>query len=246
MATPRERKGVNVVSNILSGNIGEINKKSQDKENIKAENSAEDKELFLQHFSVNFDTDTETLDYLKEQAFKIQSVTSKAYTELGKVFTETQDKLAKNGYGCFREWFEAIGFSKDMVYRLIARNNLIVAFCDKQALIEALPITLSYEISKPNCPEDLRNAVLSGEIKTSKEFNQAANNLLPLTPPEILIPENLNEIFERDIKVFSKNYATINEVLKEKLENLSDSSKKNILDEIEFLNIKMEKLIKKL
>ena len=35
MATSRERKGINVVSNLLSGNIGNINKKKEKKNLLK-------------------------------------------------------------------------------------------------------------------------------------------------------------------------------------------------------------------
>ncbi len=226
----------------LKNRLGSKAKKVQ--EEIVKENISSD--LILQHVNLDFGTDEETLNYLKDQTIKIQNVTSKAYTELGKVFTETQEKLAKNGYGCFRDWFEAIGFSKDMVYRLIARNNLIVAFCDKQALIEALPITLSYEISKPNCLPELRDKVLNGEIRTMKEFlaESIANITIVNTTPVYI--DNIDELFEKDIKTFSNNYATFSKVIKEKLADLDYGKKQSLMEEVETLNKKIEKLLKNL
>ncbi len=226
----------------LKNRLGSKAKKVQ--EEIVKENISSD--LILQHVNLDFGTDEETLNYLKDQTIKIQNVTSKAYTELGKVFTETQEKLAKNGYGCFRDWFEAIGFSKDMVYRLIARNNLIVAFCDKQALIEALPITLSYEISKPNCLPELRDKVLNGEIRTMKEFlaESIANITIVNTTPAYI--DNIDELFEKDIKTFSNNYATFSKVIKEKLADLDYGKKQSLMEEVETLNKRIEKLLKNL
>ncbi len=226
----------------LKNRLGSKAKKVQ--EEIVKENISSD--LILQHVNLDFGTDEETLNYLKDQTIKIQNVTSKAYTELGKVFTETQEKLAKNGYGCFRDWFEAIGFSKDMVYRLIARNNLIVAFCDKQALIEALPITLSYEISKPNCLPELRDKVLNGEIRTMKEFlaESIANITIVNTTPVYI--DNIDELFEKDIKTFSNNYATFSKVIKEKLADLDYGKKQSLMEEVETLNKRIEKLLKNL
>lgn len=226
----------------LKNRLGSKAKKVQ--EEIVKENISSD--LILQHVNLDFGTDEDTLNFLKDQTIKIQNVTSKAYTELGRVFSETQEKLAKNGYGCFREWFEAIGFSKDMVYRLIARNNLIVAFCDKQALIEALPITLSYEISKSNCPTELRDKVLNGEIRTMKEFlaESIANMTIVNTTPAFI--HNIDEIFEKDIKAFSKNYTAFNKVIKERLPDLDYGKKQTLIEEVEILNKKIEKLLKNL
>lgn len=229
----------------LKNRLGSKAKKVQ--EEIVKENISSD--LILQHVNLDFGTDEDTLNFLKDQTIKIQNVTSKAYTELGKVFTETQEKLAKNGYGCFRDWFEAIGFSKDMVYRLIARNSLIVAFCDKQALIEALPITLSYEISKPTCSIELRDKVLNGEIRTMKEFIEARDSLtnsfiesIP-TPVEIV---GLDDVFTQDFKLLNNNFKDLNKVINEKFESISNDKKEIMIKKIESLNKEIEKMLKNL
>ena len=150
MATVRERKGVSVVSNLLSGNIGNINKKIDNKDIETSNNLQNIKNEILNGYRFSFDIDNETEQFLKEQTFKLHSVNNKMNTELGKIFKETQDLLAKNRYGCFRAWFEELGFKKDSVYRYIGRYNLIVALGDskKVEIVEALPIKLAYEISK--------------------------------------------------------------------------------------------------
>jgi hypothetical protein len=175
MATSRERKGINVVSNLLSGNIGNINKKTEEKDFITESNLQNIKNEVLRSYQFNFEIDNETEQFLKEQTFKLHAVNNKMNTELGKIFKETQDLLAKNRYGCFRAWFEELGFKKDSVYRYIGRYNLIVALGDskKVEIVEALPIKLAYEISKEDCSIELRDKVLNGEIKTLQEFMEA-------------------------------------------------------------------------
>ena len=70
----------------LKNRLGSKAKKVQ--EEIVKENISSDS--ILQHVNLDFGTDEETLNYLKDQTIKMQNVTSKAYTELGKVFEETQ------------------------------------------------------------------------------------------------------------------------------------------------------------
>ena len=124
-------------------------KKTEEKDFITESNLQNIKNEVLRSYQFNFEIDNETEQFLKEQTFKLHAVNNKLNTELGKIFKETQDLLAKNRYGCFRAWFEELGFKKDSVYRYIGRYNLIVALGDskKVEIVEALPIKLAYEIS---------------------------------------------------------------------------------------------------
>ncbi len=133
------------------------------------------KEEILKNYDFNFDVDIETLEFLKEQTVKIHNKGNAFYTELGKVFKETQEKLANNKSGVFKKWFESLGFTKDTTYRMISRHNHIVALCDdiKVKDFEALPLSISYEISKESCPEFIREKVLNGQIKTKAEIKKA-------------------------------------------------------------------------
>ena len=133
------------------------------------------KEDILKNYDFNFDVDIETLEFLKEQTVKIHNKGNAFYTELGKVFKETQEKLANNKSGVFKKWFESLGFTKDTTYRMISRYNHIVALCDdiKVKDFEALPLSISYEISKESCPEFIREKVLNGQIKTKAEIKKA-------------------------------------------------------------------------
>ena len=250
MATARERKGINVVSNLLSGNIGEINKKSQEKTTDNDVNLSSIKNEIIANYNFSFEIDKDTETFLKEQTFKLHTVNNKMNTELGQIFKETQDLLAKNGYGCFRNWFEELGFKKDTVYRYIGRYNLIVALGDKQKveLVEALPIKLAYEISKEDCPENLKEKVLNGEITSLVSFFEQKKMQLSHIEDAELLEEKKDylSIFENDFKIFNKNYNNLNVALREKLTALPEGKQKLVTEELEVLNKKIEKLLKNL
>lgn len=116
------------------------------------------------------DQDTEV--FLKEKEIEMQHIVTNTYTEMGKVLSEAQDRLAKSGYGCFLDWTKCLGLKKDKVYSLINRYDMILSFenSEKRNVVENIPLSLSYEISKKSVDESLRNKVLDGEIKTLKEF----------------------------------------------------------------------------
>lgn len=156
--------------------INNISNKNKGVHQIEKTNEIEiNKDEVLANYNFEFEVDEDTLDFLKEQTFKLQKASNRFHTEIGKIFKETQEKLAQHRYGCFAEWFSQLGFKKDFVYRYIGRYNLIVAQSDNRKVekIEALPVTLSYEIAKEECPELVRERVINGEIKSVKELKEA-------------------------------------------------------------------------
>jgi hypothetical protein len=114
--------------------------------------------------------DNDTEYFLKAKVYNIQEIVNKAYTAIGKELKEVQDKLSKKGYGCFEVWCESLGFKKSTANKLINRYILIVHNMDVQDIIEDLPLSLSYEISKPSAPKELVDATLNGDITTHKDY----------------------------------------------------------------------------
>lgn len=237
MAT--KRKGISVVSNLLSGNINEMNEN-------KNESTINDETSLMKHYELNFDLDEETLSYLKNQTVKLHSVTSKAYTNIGSIFSETQEKLSNNKNGVFEKWFTQLGFAKRTVYNLINRSNYIVQNLHNKNLIESLPITLSYEITNPNCNEILREKVLNGDINSLKEFNIEKNNLISTNQNENIIEnfEELNILLKTDLDNFKNISQNFNNTVFEKINNLSEKKKIKISKELEKINSKIELLLK--
>ena len=65
----------------------------------------------------------ETINFLKDQTIRIHNLSNNFYTDIGKVFKETQDQLLSDGI--FVKWIENIGFKRANVYRYISRYNFI-------------------------------------------------------------------------------------------------------------------------
>ncbi|MFE6376974.1 hypothetical protein ACWH9Q_19405, partial [Bacillus subtilis] len=121
--------------------------------------------------------DQSTAEFLRQKEVNMREIVGKAYTELGRELKEAQDILAKNGYGCFQDWVESIGFRRQTAYKLIQRHNLIVHNVDERNLLEDLPVSLTYEIAKPSSEsteskKQAKEAVLNGEVKTLKEYKE--------------------------------------------------------------------------
>ena len=166
------------------------------------------KDEVLASYQFDFEVDADTIDYLKEQTFKLHKASNNFYTELGKIFTETQEKLSKSGYGCFVEWYKSIGFKNDTVYRYINRYKLISSFAQSERQIvekiESLPLGISYEIAKEDCPEFIREKVIDREIKTVKELKEAMKeikNEVKEETEEVIQEAEIVENYEDKIKV---------------------------------------------
>ncbi|MED1758231.1 hypothetical protein P4U87_04670 [Bacillus subtilis] len=181
--------------------------------------------------------DQSTADFLKQKEFNMREIVGKAYTELGKELKEAQDALAKNGYGCFREWVESIGFKKDRAYGLIQRYDLIVGNSDNQSIIEDLPVSLTYEIAKPSSEsteskKQAKEAVLNGEIKTLKEYKELEAKLRKA--------EEDNKNLSYELSQEKKNRTVVEKVIDNTDYKQIDTLKK----ELEYKNKKYENLSK--
>lgn len=147
-----------------------------------------DKEIVLANYNFDYEVEEEVIEYLKDVTFEIHKSTHKYYTKLGKIFSETQEKLSNNKNGVFKKWFENVGFKKDFVYENISRYKYIVGLTDNTKIenFENIPVTLSYEISKESCPEAIRERVITGEIKTKTELKKAIREVQQEEPEEII------------------------------------------------------------
>src|SRR5690625_2423471 len=129
--------------------------------------------------------DESTADFLRQKESNMRQIVGKAYTEIGKELKEARDRLAGNNQydGVFLKWLEYIGMERTKAHRLINRYEL-VANCNDQTrdLLEDMPITLTYEIARPNSeniPEkaQAKSEVLAGDIATLKEYRERIKEL---------------------------------------------------------------------
>jgi len=158
--------------------VGKQNEKLLNKEEIQLDSIQLNKNEILSKYDFSFEIDEDTMNYLKEQTFKLHYSANKMYTELGKIFRETQEKLADHRDGVFVKWFETLGFKRDTVYRYIGRYNLLVNSNDIQKeKIEALSLKVAYEISKDDYSEEIKEQVIEGKIKTLEELKKFSNKI---------------------------------------------------------------------
>ncbi|WP_051053183.1 hypothetical protein [Bacillus subtilis] len=186
--------------------------------------------------------DQSTAEFLKQKEFNMREIVGKAYTELGRELKEAQDVLAKNGYGYFQAWVESIGLNKMQANRLIQRYSLVTN-CYDQKLLEDLPVSLTYEISRPSSEsteskKQAKEAVLNGEIKTLKEYKELEAKLRKAEEENSQLEIKLKqeqekqpEIVHEQIEIDNTDYYSI-EKLKKQVERLeSDLKHKNKINE---------------
>lgn len=116
--------------------------------------------------------DSDTAKNLRDCETVIRQETAGYFTLLGAKFKEAQDLLANHANGTFEKWYTAMGFKRQTVYNLIQRYDFLGSptIGGREDTFEALPLTLSYELSKPDAPAELVEKVLDGDITTNAEY----------------------------------------------------------------------------
>lgn len=116
--------------------------------------------------------DGDTAKNLRECERIIRQETAGYFTLLGAKFKEAQSLLADHANGTFEKWYTAMGFKRQTVYNLIQRYDFFGSpkIGGREDTFEALPLTLSYEVSKPDAPSELVEKVLDGDITTNAEY----------------------------------------------------------------------------
>jgi DNA-binding ferritin-like protein len=118
--------------------------------------------------------DSDMASFLKERAKRILDIRMKSILSIGKELAEAQAKLAShNKYeGIFTKWIESMGFSKSTAYNYIQVHGYVVQNLDNIHDPEKLQPSLLLAISKPSAPPELQERVVSGDIKTHKEYQE--------------------------------------------------------------------------
>lgn len=129
--------------------------------------------------------DTETAEQLKEIAEQDMRATAVFWIERAKRLARANELLAKNGYGCFGQWVEKeIGIGRTAAFYLVKAygeyEKLIVHNVNNQNT-DFLPQSFYRKLAAndPNA-EQIKEEVLAGKIKDSKEYKAALakiNNL---------------------------------------------------------------------
>lgn len=193
--------------------------------------------------------DSNTAKNLRECETVIRQETAGYFTLLGAKFKEAQTLLANHVSGTFEKWYTAMGFKRQTVYNLIQRYDFIGSptIGGREDTFEALPLTLSYEVSKPNAPKELVEKVLDGDITTNAKY-------LKLKAELDRTREECRQI-DANSAAKDKEYKAELEELKiraEKAEKRADSSHRDFLEQSNFASklagekFKLEQQIKEL
>ena len=186
--------------------------------------------------------DSDTAKALKGCEAIIKQETSGYFTMLGAKFKEAQELLANHGKGTFERWYSSIGFKRQTVYNLIQRYEFSSSptIGGHEEIFEALPVTLSYEISKPTAPPELVDKVLSGDITSNSEYKKELEQI----QEEARKAKERAEEAEKKAAFWSKTSA---ETSKENQQLRADRvSAMNRADNAERKNSELEQRIKEL
>lgn len=187
----------------------------------------------MNEVSTNFDysiVDDTTAQFLKLKEQELQSIVLNSSIQLGEKLIEAQEKLASYKTGTFEKWFTSIGLKKRTVYNYINQAKFVHQMHEYEQIemFQELPTTLKTEISKPSAKPEAVEMVLSGDIKTTKEYRELEKQLKAKDEQIKLQAQMIDNLNEQETEVIEK------EVIVEKIphdyQQLKQSTK--IVDEI--------------
>lgn len=187
----------------------------------------------MNEVSTNFDysiVDDTTARFLKVKEQELQSIVLNSSIQLGETLIEAQDKLAKYGEGTFVKWFESIGLKRQSVYNYINQCKFFhqMEKVEQIEMFQELPTTLKTEISKPSAKPEAVEMVLSGDIKTTKEYRELEKQLKAKDEQIKLQAQMIDDLNEQEAEVIEKE--VIVEKVPDDYQQLKQSTK--IVDEI--------------
>nr|DAG74593.1 MAG TPA: Protein of unknown function (DUF3102) [Caudoviricetes sp.] len=189
--------------------------------------------MTLNEVSTNFDysiVDDTIAQFLKVKEQELQSIVLNSSIQLGEALIEAQEKLAKYGEGTFVKWFESIGLKRQSVYNYINQCKFFhqMEKVEQIEMFQELPTTLKTEISKPSAKPEAVEMVLSGDIKTTKEYRELEKQLKAKDEQIKLQAQMIDDLNEQETEVVEKE--VIVEKVPDDYQQLKQSTK--IVDEI--------------
>lgn len=187
----------------------------------------------MNQVSTNFDysiVDDTTAKFLKLKEQELQSIVLNSSIQLGEKLIEAQEKLACFKTGTFEKWFTSIGLKKRTVYNYINQAKFVHQMHEYEQIemFQELPTTLKTEISKPSAKPEAVEMVLSGDIKTTKEYRELEKQLKAKDEQIKLQAQMIDDLNEQETEVVEKE--VIVEKLPDDYQQLKQSTK--IVDEI--------------
>ncbi len=183
--------------------------------------------------------DTNTASFLKLKEQEMQSIVLNSSVQLGEKLIEAQEKLAKYNTGTFEKWFVSLGLKKQTVYNYINQAKFVHQMDESKQIemFQELPTTLKTEISKPSAKQEAVEMVLSGDIKTTKEYRELEKQLKAKDEQLSLQAQMIDNLQEQEPEVIEK------EVVVEKIPSDYERLKRTATEAKE-LNEKLDKALK--
>lgn len=183
--------------------------------------------------------DDKVAAFLKLKEQEMQTIVLNSSVQLGERLIEAQEKLANYKTGTFEKWFNSIGLKKQTVYNYINQAKFVHQMDEYQQIemFQELPTTLKTQISKPSAEPEAVEAVMNGDIKTTREY-LALEKQLKAKDTQILqqarMIENLGEqetqVIEKEVVIEKipddyEFYKNQNETLRSEIKGLEDAIK---------------------
>ncbi|MEQ7199897.1 hypothetical protein [Enterococcus avium] len=180
----------------------------------------------MNEISETFDysiVDDRTASFLKVKEQEMRTIVLNGSIQLGEKLIEAQEQLAKFNNGTFESWFTSIGLKKRTVYNYINQAKFVHQMHESEQIdmFQELPTTLRTEISKPSAEPEAVELVLSGDIKTTKEYRELEKQLKKKDEQIDNLSEVINDMSIQQPKVIEKKVVV--EKIPDDYENLKQS-----------------------
>lgn len=137
---------------------------------------------------------------------------------------KAQEKLASNYKGVFQEWVTSSGMSLDDAYYFINLNKSSRNLDNTQRdnFLKA-PKTVQKKTMQKNTPEEVKEAVYSGEVKTNKELEELKKRLknqsetIDETTLQLKSREKENEILQSKLEEMESRDVEVKTVYKDRV-----------------------------
>jgi chromosome segregation ATPase len=150
--------------------------------------------------------DDRTASFLKVKEQEMRTIVLNGSIQLGDKLIEAQEKLAKYNSGTFEKWFSSIGLKKQTVYNYINQAKFVHQMDESEQIniFQELPMTLRTEVSKPSAQPEAVELVLSGDIKTTKEYRELEKQLKKKDEQIDNLSEVINDMSVQQPRVIEK------------------------------------------
>lgn len=163
----------------------------------------------MNEISETFDysiVDDRTASFLKAKEQEMRAIVLNGAVQLGDKLIEAQEKLAKYNNGTFEKWFKSLGLKKTTAYNYINQAQFVHQMNESEQIniFQELPMTLRTEVSKPSAQPEAVELVLSGDIRTTKEYRELEKKLKKKDEQINNLSDVINDMSEKEPEVVEK------------------------------------------